>query len=79
MRVREARQGAIHFEHVADGDDAKEVEHIPVRPVTPCHGHLATLVHDLGAHLLGVAHKEVGAHLDMLNQRVVAQAVQGFS
>ena len=22
MRVREARQGAIHFEHVTDGDDA---------------------------------------------------------
>ena len=22
MRVREARQGAVHFEHVADGDDA---------------------------------------------------------
>ena len=22
MRVREARQGGVHFEHVADGDDA---------------------------------------------------------
>ena len=22
MRVREARQGAVHLEHVADGDDA---------------------------------------------------------
>ena len=22
MRVREARQGAVHFEHVADGNDA---------------------------------------------------------
>ena len=55
--VLERGERRVDCERVSERDDARQVGHLQVAVAVDAlaHNHLATLVHDLGTHLLGRA------------------------